>query len=237
MSRPTCAGAAPRGGQSEPLSAPRGGDSSRTAGSSTLALRVYPGLAPPLAGPAPQAGGGRLRPRARILHPPSPGHVLPRRPRPRITAIAIPTSWSSSPAFMPTPGPGRIQHPGHRRSGLAYIARTRRQQDHSAKVYFTDTEVDYRDDNRHLWRYIEQGDEEETFDGAPASSRPRRSRACRRATTPSGTIRARPTARTGSASTRACTPRATRPHRRAARQAPALAKRLKQILDLLKPQH
>ena len=46
---------------------------------------------------------------------------------------------------------------------IAYIARTRRQQDLSPKVYFTDTEVDYRDDNRHLWRYIEQGDEEETF--------------------------------------------------------------------------
>ena len=46
---------------------------------------------------------------------------------------------------------------------IAYIARTRRQQDLSPKVYFTDTHVDYRDDNRHLWRYIEQGDEEETF--------------------------------------------------------------------------
>lgn len=47
---------------------------------------------------------------------------------------------------------------------IAYIARTRRQQDLSSKVYFADTVVDYRDDNRHLWRYIEQGDEEETFE-------------------------------------------------------------------------
>ncbi|AFL76048.1 nitric oxide reductase activation protein NorD [Thiocystis violascens] len=47
---------------------------------------------------------------------------------------------------------------------IAYIARTRRQQDLSSNVYFTDTEVDYRDDNRHLWRYIEQGDEEEAFE-------------------------------------------------------------------------
>jgi nitric oxide reductase NorD protein len=47
---------------------------------------------------------------------------------------------------------------------ITYIARTRRQQDLSPKVYFTDTEVDYRDDNRHLWRYIEQGDEEESFE-------------------------------------------------------------------------
>ncbi|HEX9803114.1 MAG TPA: hypothetical protein VGB35_07650, partial [Gammaproteobacteria bacterium] len=47
---------------------------------------------------------------------------------------------------------------------IAYIARTRRQQDLSANVYFTDTEVDYRDDNRHLWRFIEEGDEEERFE-------------------------------------------------------------------------
>jgi nitric oxide reductase NorD protein len=47
---------------------------------------------------------------------------------------------------------------------LSYTARTRRQQDQSANVYFTDTEVDYRDDNRHLWRFIEEGDEEEMFE-------------------------------------------------------------------------
>jgi nitric oxide reductase NorD protein len=47
---------------------------------------------------------------------------------------------------------------------ISYIARTRRQQDLSANIYFTDTEVDYRDDNRHMWRYIEQGDEEEMFE-------------------------------------------------------------------------
>ena len=47
---------------------------------------------------------------------------------------------------------------------LSYTARTRRQQDQSANVYFADTEVDYRDDNRHLWRFIEEGDEEEMFE-------------------------------------------------------------------------
>lgn len=47
---------------------------------------------------------------------------------------------------------------------IAYIARTRRQADLSPKVHFTDTEVDYRDDNRHLWIFIEEGDEEEQFD-------------------------------------------------------------------------
>jgi len=47
---------------------------------------------------------------------------------------------------------------------IQYIARTRRQSDLSANVCFTDTEVDYRDDNRHMWKYYELGDEEEMFE-------------------------------------------------------------------------
>ncbi len=47
---------------------------------------------------------------------------------------------------------------------ISFIARTRRQADLAANVYFADTEVSYRDDNRHLWIFIEEGDEEEMFD-------------------------------------------------------------------------
>ncbi|MEJ2591973.1 MAG: VWA domain-containing protein [Candidatus Thiodiazotropha sp.] len=47
---------------------------------------------------------------------------------------------------------------------ISYIARTRRQADLAANVYFADTEVSYRDDNRHMWVFIEEGDEEEMFD-------------------------------------------------------------------------
>lgn len=47
---------------------------------------------------------------------------------------------------------------------LSYVARTRRQSDQLATMHFTDTVVDYRDDNRHLWQFIESGDEEEAFD-------------------------------------------------------------------------
>ncbi|MFP8778943.1 nitric oxide reductase activation protein NorD [Hydrogenophaga sp. RWCD_12] len=47
---------------------------------------------------------------------------------------------------------------------LSCVARIRRQSDQLPDVFFTDTEVDYRDDNRHLWIYIEAGDEEESFD-------------------------------------------------------------------------
>ncbi|MBU1236023.1 MAG: VWA domain-containing protein [Gammaproteobacteria bacterium] len=47
---------------------------------------------------------------------------------------------------------------------LAYVARTRRQSDQFAKVHFDDTVISYRDDNRQLWKFIEEGDEEEAFD-------------------------------------------------------------------------
>ncbi len=47
---------------------------------------------------------------------------------------------------------------------LAYVTRTRRQSDQLANVYFDDTVVDYRDDNRQMWQFIEEGDEEEAFD-------------------------------------------------------------------------
>lgn len=47
---------------------------------------------------------------------------------------------------------------------LSYVARTRRQSDQLARVHFADTVVDYRDDNRQLWKFIEEGDEEAAFD-------------------------------------------------------------------------
>jgi nitric oxide reductase NorD protein len=47
---------------------------------------------------------------------------------------------------------------------LSFVARTRLQSDQSPKVHFKDTEVHYRDDNRHMWQYIEEGDEEEMFE-------------------------------------------------------------------------
>ncbi|WP_301103294.1 VWA domain-containing protein [Propionivibrio sp.] len=46
---------------------------------------------------------------------------------------------------------------------LAYVARTRRQSDQLATVHFDNTVIDYRDDNRQLWQFIEYGDEEESF--------------------------------------------------------------------------
>jgi nitric oxide reductase NorD protein len=47
---------------------------------------------------------------------------------------------------------------------LSYVAQTRLQSDQFARVHFDNTVIDYRDDNRHMWRFIEEGDEEEAFD-------------------------------------------------------------------------
>jgi hypothetical protein len=47
---------------------------------------------------------------------------------------------------------------------VAFGARTRRQSDQLPKIHFLDTEIDYRDDNRQMWKFIEEGDEEEAFD-------------------------------------------------------------------------
>lgn len=49
---------------------------------------------------------------------------------------------------------------------LDYVAITRRQSDQYASVYFDDTVVSYRDDNRHLWKFIENSDDEDFFDDA-----------------------------------------------------------------------
>ena len=47
---------------------------------------------------------------------------------------------------------------------IAFVAKTRRQSDQLPKTHFKDTVIDYRDDNRHLWKFYEQSDDEEMFE-------------------------------------------------------------------------
>ncbi|HEU0283084.1 MAG TPA: VWA domain-containing protein [Gallionella sp.] len=47
---------------------------------------------------------------------------------------------------------------------VSFVAKTRRQSDQLSKIHFKDTVVSYRDDNRQMWKFIEEGDEEEAFD-------------------------------------------------------------------------
>ena len=46
---------------------------------------------------------------------------------------------------------------------VSFIARTRRQTDQLPNVYFKNSKITYRDDNRHLWIFIEESDDEEQF--------------------------------------------------------------------------
>ena len=55
---------------------------------------------------------------------------------------------------------------------LSYVAKTRLQSDQLPDTYFTDTEVDYRDDNRNLWRFHELSDDEEMFDNQRQTKAP-----------------------------------------------------------------
>lgn len=50
---------------------------------------------------------------------------------------------------------------------ISYIARTRLQSDQSPRIHFTDTVIDYRDDNRHMWQFIEENDEAEDIEKKP----------------------------------------------------------------------
>ncbi len=50
---------------------------------------------------------------------------------------------------------------------ISFTAKTRRQSDLSPKVHFDDTRIDYRDDNRHMWIYIEEADEPEDDTSEP----------------------------------------------------------------------
>ncbi len=47
---------------------------------------------------------------------------------------------------------------------ISFIVKTRLPSDNFAAMHFKDTVIDYRDDNRQMWKFIEEGDEEEAFD-------------------------------------------------------------------------
>ncbi len=47
---------------------------------------------------------------------------------------------------------------------VSFVTKTRRQSDQLAKTHFKDTVIDYRDDNRQMWHFIEEDDEGEIAD-------------------------------------------------------------------------
>jgi nitric oxide reductase NorD protein len=174
-----------------------------------LVVRQYPGLRRIFLALHPEAGGKRLRPG----NAPRACAIAWRCSRARCstprTAIRTPICSSSSSAFT------RRWHTASRAARKSPRWRWPTSRVPAARatswpsVHFTDTEVGYRDDNRHLWRFHELSDDEEMFDQPRPTTAVPKSTACRRAITRSGTIRARPIARTGSASTNRCTRRGT----------------------------
>ncbi len=50
---------------------------------------------------------------------------------------------------------------------ISFTAKTRLQSDLLPKIRFEDTEIDFRDDNRHLWVFIEEDDEPEDIQAKP----------------------------------------------------------------------
>ena len=56
--------------------------------------------------------------------------------------------------------------------GVGFMARSRQPSDAFANVWFPPEPVEFRDDNRHLWQFIEEGDEEELFDREAATAEP-----------------------------------------------------------------
>ena len=53
--------------------------------------------------------------------------------------------------------------------GIVFTTRTRLQSDQLPHIRFENTEVDYRDDNRHMWVFIEENDEAEDYENKKQS--------------------------------------------------------------------
>jgi nitric oxide reductase NorD protein len=129
----------------------------------TLMLRLYPGLRPTLLRlhPHPPQGGCdpgthsclrfRLAMLSRAMLDPAHGYTDP-------------DTLDFQARFQAALALGDSSTREMAELALSCVARIRRQSDQRSDVFFDHTEVDYRDDNRNLWIYIEAGDEEESFE-------------------------------------------------------------------------
>jgi hypothetical protein len=136
-----------------------------------LSMRIYPGLRPILLAlnpaPAPDACNplthSCLRHRLAMLS--------------RALLCVTPGPWTASEHAYTDPV--MLEHVSRWRAvlqsnngstsemaelAIAYLAKTRCQSDQQPTTWFVDSPLDYRDDNRHLWKFHELSDDEETFD-------------------------------------------------------------------------
>ena len=54
--------------------------------------------------------------------------------------------------------------------GIQLVVKTRKQSDNLPRIYFDNTVVPYRDDNRHMWKFHEEDDEADDFDQSRAKT-------------------------------------------------------------------
>ena len=136
-----------------------------------LSLRIYPGLRPIFLAlnpaPAPDACNPRTHSCLR--------HRLAMLARALLCATAGPSAANDH-AYT---DPVMLQHVSRWRAvmqsgdsstsqmadlAITYLAKTRCQSDQLPTTWFVDSKLDYRDDNRHLWKFHELSDDEESFD-------------------------------------------------------------------------
>jgi hypothetical protein len=120
---------------------------------------------------------------------------------------------------------------------LSYVAKTRRQSDQLARVHFADTVVDYRDDNRQMWKFIEESDDEEMFEKEKKRSPDEELKGLPPRHYPEWDYKSLTYRPDWASVYEALHPRGNSADiDRLLEKHSALAKRLKRILDLLKPQ-
>ena len=81
----------------------------------------------------------------------------------RQTSSGVAGTFCVTYKMKPTAGCGRLEDAAHF-AALSYVAQTRLQSDQLTTTYSTDAELDIRDNNRHLWCFHEASDDEEQFD-------------------------------------------------------------------------
>jgi nitric oxide reductase NorD protein len=96
--------------------------------------------------------------------------------------------------------------------------------------------IDYRDDNRHLWQYIEDSDDEEFFDDPQANKKPAEVMSLPPRRYPEWDYQPDLPAGLGQRTMKPASPGKAGDIDRLLQKHAALAKRLKRLLDLLKPQ-
>lgn len=136
-----------------------------------LCLRRYPGLRPALLAllPAPAADACDPQTQSCLRHRLDrlARHLLEGAAGPwpaQASAEADPLLRELGAGFHSALAQGASSTAHMAQLAIVYLAQTRLQSDQQSATWFGDHTLDYRDDNRHLWKFHELSDDEESFD-------------------------------------------------------------------------